>query len=335
MLITKIRSSSVATYNMCPMKHYIEYNLGYKLPPTNDAAAKGTALHKAMEILGLRQLAIQEGKNEFYEEEIDKIYKLDLFKLEDAVHDALSFYINKKKSITTDVIPEVLKLFNTAITDYAHYTPIKRKIHAIEHHFDFNLDFDWAKYNFIVGNEKYEGQLALHGTIDLLMDTEDGGLELCDYKSSKTRNDWATGKEKNTENLLNDFQLMLYYYAIRKCFPQVSHIMTTILFIRAGGPYTPAFTDDDLPRIEKRIQQEFETIKNDKKPHMIKKEYGKAFKCGFCSFKTTNFPGTKKSYCDFFEKEIISLGMDKVTDKYMDKDSFGAYEGGGRSSRII
>ena len=59
MIITYLRSSSYGCHDMCPMKYFLEYNLGWR-GPSNIKAEKGTVVHKVLEILAIIKLKQQE-----------------------------------------------------------------------------------------------------------------------------------------------------------------------------------------------------------------------------------------------------------------------------------
>ncbi len=321
------RSSSINTYLLCELKFLIEYGLGFKLPTNSQAAPIGVVIHKGMEILGLRQLAIQDNKIEFYEEELGKTYITNQLTPQMAIEDALCYYVNKTKLLESESIGDVVKYFNKTIDEYPQYTPLANKVKEVEKHFDFELPFEWASYEYKIGKDIYKGQLSLKGTVDLIFDISPDTIEVCDYKSGKTKNDWITGKPKDSENLRDDIQLCLYYYAIRACYPEIKNVLMTLLFIRAGGPISVYFTDEDLPRIEKRLELLFKEIKANKWPKNIKRG-PTSFKCSWCSFKTTEY-ANGVNYCDFFEKELQTIGLDKLTAKYMKLDEAKNYGAGG------
>ena len=75
------------------------------------------------------------------------------------------------------------------------------------------------------------------------------------------RLDWATGEKKDFAKLQKDFQLMLYYYAIRKLFPEYKSVMVTIIFLRDGGPFSVIFEDDTIDQVEEMFKEHFETVK--------------------------------------------------------------------------
>ena len=83
----------------------------------------------------------------------------------------------------------------------------------------------------------------------------------------------------------------MYHYAVKKMYPECKHVMVTIYFIRAGGPFTIHFTDDDLALTEKMIQYKFEFIRDTFQPALC--EPKSRWKCSrFCKFGKESFDGT-------------------------------------------
>lgn len=78
------------------------------------------------------------------------------------------------------------------------YDPRLRQIYAPEQKFDFELEEDWAHYEYKLFGEKIEGQLRLKGTIDLIAHLGDNQLEVVDWKGLAletkipTINGWKT-----------------------------------------------------------------------------------------------------------------------------------------------
>ena len=73
-----------------------------------------------------------------------------------------------------------------------------------------------------------QGQLAIKGTIDLVTKINDDTIEVVDWKTGR-RMDWATGEVKDYKKLESDPQLLLYYYAISKLYPEFpNRIMKSI-----------------------------------------------------------------------------------------------------------
>jgi DNA gyrase/topoisomerase IV subunit A len=91
--------------------------------------------------------------------------------------------------------------------DNESYNPLKLNIIQPEQYFDIQFQEDWARYEYIIGKEKFEGFLSVKGTMDLVFDNS-GYLSGMDYKTGKSRVNWATGKTKYLDDFKEDKQLL-------------------------------------------------------------------------------------------------------------------------------
>lgn len=148
------------------------------------------------------------------------------------------------------------------------FDPRNQKIVSPEMFFDIPIEEDWAKYKWTTKDgEECEGQLSIKGTIDLIVEVAPNVYEVCDYKTGQ-RLDWATGKEKSYEKLKNDPQLMLYYYALNKKFPDIEHVLVSIIFVRDGGAFTIDFDKSHIKVMENYLKKLFDEIKESKLPNL-------------------------------------------------------------------
>jgi hypothetical protein len=214
------------------------------------------------------------------------------------------------------------------------FDPRRRTIIAAEPHFDFIIEKEWAKYNFVLPNGKtITGNLRIRGTIDLISALPGGIIyEIIDLKSGQ-RLDWASqqdNKVKTYSDLQQDFQLMLYYYAARLMYPEAKQIIVTIFFIRDGGPYTFCFDDRTLEEVENRLRDRFEEIRACTLP-MMQDPSQSNFKCKYiCDYFKMASPDKEKNFCRFIHDKIESDGINAVTNLYTAKDfCIGHYEAPG------
>jgi len=176
----------------------------------------------------------------------------------------------------------------------------KRNIIYPELPFNIEIKQPWAK----LPNGDY---LRIKGTIDLVTEIDKGVIECIDYKTG-ARYDWGKGKEKTYEDLMEDPQLMLYYYALRKSLPEYEAVMLSIFFIRNGGPFTLAFDDSILEKVENNLRKNFEEIRDCQKPKLrdpTYKEFQCKTLCGFFKQKVEN-----SCVCDYISNEIKVYGID-------------------------
>jgi hypothetical protein len=239
----------------------------------------------------------------------------------------------RKKSVNDwkPITKKECRNFTWLTLDYNNgiFDPRRQNIIQAEQHFDFEIEHDWAKYEFDLEEGKIEGRLALKGTIDLITwaDEKEGIIEIIDYKTGQ-RKDWATDRPKDYEYLCSDKQLMLYFYAARKLYPKAKSIILTIFFIRDGGPYSICFSEEDVERIEEMLKERFEYIRECNTPKM-QDPFQKNFKCtAICDYYKMRAGNT--NICKFIHDKIQRVGIDQVITEHKDPEfKIGTYEAPG------
>lgn len=352
MLITYLRSSSIANYDYCQMQYFINYVLGWN-PPSGHKANKGTVVHAVMERLAKIKLAIQHGQDRIEDDILGSFsfVESDLlseYQLKDLEVDKInSTRINKNtylskadisyghtrygREIVKETFDKVYEWYKEhtqtewanidrvdcenwvwMILDYKNglYDPRRRTIKDVEKSFDIALPHEWAKFDY--GNIR--GQLGIKGTIDLIIENDCGTLEAIDWKTGQRLN-WASMKEKKYKDFTSDTQLMLYFYAIKQLYG-VEGIMSTIFYVRDGGPFSVVFDEDTVPIIEKRLMDRFNEIRKNTSPQLLDPTR-KNFKCKtLCHYAKTKWDGTNKCMCEFIKSKIDTVGIDEVVQKY-------------------
>ena len=146
------------------------------------------------------------------------------------------------------------------------------------------------------------------------------------------RYDWAKEKVKEHEDLVKDFQVRLYHYALAKKFPKYNMYMMTFFFTKDGGPFHMIF-EKDFEFIFGQLKKRFEEIKKNNNPKLHKD-----WKCTkLCHFgKTLNKDSTfykgvdnGKTICETMNEEVQQLGLDRITKKYKGFENAFTYLGGG------
>lgn len=288
MIITYLRSSSYGCHEMCPMKYFLEYNLGWR-GPSNIKAEKGTVVHKVLEILAIIKLKQQEGRTYFNDDILGRIY-VDKYDLDDLITRCTDYYQEHS-------IHEWKPLDRTHCSKWTYkaieynngeFDPRNSEIVQPEQSFDITIAKPWAEYEYVLPDGKIlKGNFGIKGTIDQISKIDDETYRILDWKTGRRLN-WATGEEKTWEKLNVDPQLMMYYYAIQHLYPEIEHFELVIYFINDGGPFTLCFSREDLPTIENMLKQKFLEIKETEMPPLKK-----SWKCTkFCHFGRTTFDGT-------------------------------------------
>ena len=215
------------------------------------------------------------------------------------------------------------------------FDPRKRNIVEAEPHFDFIIDKPWANYRWTLPTGKeISGKLGIKGTIDLITAHPGGIIEVVDWKTGQ-RKDWAcktSNDEKTYEKLCTDFQLMLYYYAVKKLYPNVKQIIVSIFFVRDGGPFTVHMDEDIIKEVENRLCQRFQEIATCQLPAM-QDATQRDFRCTrICDYYKMVAPNGD-NMCRFIHEQIQKMGIDEVTNKYTQKGfSIGTYQAPGEAS---
>jgi hypothetical protein len=214
------------------------------------------------------------------------------------------------------------------------FDPRRRNIVAAEQHFEFVIDKEWAKYELALpGGKTISGNLKIKGTVDLICSLPGGIIyEIVDIKTGQ-RLDWASqqdNKVKTYADLQQDFQLMLYYYAARRMYPEAKQIIVTIFFIRDGGPFTFCFDEHTIEQVEDRLRDRFNEIKACTLPTMQDPSQSN-FKCKYiCDYFKMSSPDKEKNFCRFIHDKIGVDGIEKVTNDYTTEGfSIGFYEAPG------
>lgn len=288
MIITYLRSSSYGCHDMCAMKWYLEYNLGWR-GPSNIKAEKGTVVHKALELLAVIKLNQQNGVDKFEDEIVGEIDIFD-YDLDEIIRLCTEYYSSNSIHEWKPIDWKHCVNWTYKALEYGDGEFDPRNTHIIqpEQSFDITIEKPWAMYEYTMPDGEYiEGFFSIKGTIDQISKIDDETYQILDWKTGRRLN-WATGEEKTYDKLCNDPQLMMYYYAIQHLYPEIDHIQLVIYFINDGGPYTICFSKSDLPRIEKVLEKKFHEIRDTKVPAL-----SKSWKCSkFCHFGRTTFEGT-------------------------------------------
>ena len=339
MLVTYIRSSSYNNYKFCEMQYFLTYVLGHQ-STSGKKAQLGTIVHKVMEVLGGCKKILQDSPKKDMVLVDDGLGEVEFTKRGLNTKKFVNSLIKRSYEYYTE--PCIHKYTNA---DYkfcdkttwdgleyneGQFDPRKRNIVASEPHFDITIDEDWAKYEYeLPDGSTATGNLAIKGTIDLVTEVGDGVIEVIDWKTGR-RLDWATGEEKTYRKLTVDPQLLLYYYAISKKFPEYNQAIMSIFFIRDGGPFSMCFDESDKANFLGMLKDRFEDIKANIKPRPISRDRSH-WKCTkLCHFCKNDWEGENTSMCQYVGNYIDEHGMDKtVADCTAEGFNIGHYEAPG------
>jgi len=329
MITCYLRSSALGTLEICNMQYFFTYVLGMK-SPSGLAASKGTVFHRAMQVLADKKKAQQDKKKNLKNDDICDMTFDQCDDIEYITEVCFNYY---KEVDNPNLAPKDLREITRWVHAALEYNdgeldPRNKHIHATELFFDFEIKKDWAKYDYEINGQKFEGYLSLKGTVDLILNESEDYLQVLDYKSGK-RLDWATGKEKTYADLCKDKQLLFYYYALKNVYPDKSFYMS-IFYLNDGGLFDIMFDDSDYEKAEKMIRNRFEYIKSVELPKQISTDQ-ENWKCQrLCKFSQIH-EESGQSICNHFHGMIKSHGIHAVTEKYADTAKLLSYgQGGGR-----
>ena len=290
MIVTYLRSSSYGCHEMCPMKFYIEYNLGWR-GSTNIKAEKGTVVHKALEILAKIKLCQQNNELDFIDDVVGYV-SVNEYDLDNIIEKCADYYEKHSENTwnPTGLDKRHCKQWTYKALEYngGEFDPRNAKIVQPEQAFDITIDKPWAEYEYTtVDGEVLKGNFAIKGTIDQISEVDEDTHQILDWKTGKRLN-WATGEEKTHAKLQKDPQLMMYFYAVKSLYPKIKYVDIVIYYINDGGPYRVCFSEDDMPEIEEMLKSKFYEIRDTKIPPLKK-----SWKCTkFCHFGRNTFKGT-------------------------------------------
>ncbi len=278
----------------------------------------GTILHKVMESLANYKLRVQSGESSFSDDVVGtvSVEEKRLFD-ESLVYDffvsSYNYYTDPKNSVHTYTNKDRDTIWTWCLNALAYnggmFDPRRRTIVAAEPHFDIPIEEGWARYNY---GDGLEGYLRIKGTIDLVTDVAPNQYEVVDYKSGECK-DWGTGKEKDYVNFCVDPQLHLYYYALRTLYPDVRDIAMTMYYTRTAGPFTVAYSDENLRITLTMLRHRFGQIKNCVRPK-LKSPTGAHWFCKrVCHYGKTDHPDRPGcTICQYVAEKTRRYGINTV-----------------------
>jgi len=322
------------------MQYFLTYVLGHQ-SDSGKKAELGTIVHKVMEVFASLKKFQQDNTKRKYltinddalgEVKIHVSKFLDHFFVTRLVDMSFDYYTKRSKNKFTDGDRKTCEKLTWSALEYnnGQFDPRFRNVVASEPHFDILIEEDWAKYEYELPNgETVSGNLAIKGTIDLVTETENGIIEVVDWKTGR-RLDWVTGEEKTYEKLMVDPQLLLYNYAISKTFPEYDQSIMTIFYIKDGGPFSMCFDKSDQDKFLEMLKDTFQSIKdnNSPKPLSVDRSHWKCTK--LCHFFKNNWQNTDKNMCIYIDEHLNKYGMEKtVEDCTRDGFNIGYYNAPG------
>lgn len=331
MRIIKISPSSFNKWDECQHKYFLEYILGFKTV-ANKAADFGSCFHRIMEYFAQIKKSIQ-----------DKTYEVNKFNLQTSYTDISEVdYLTISRHIYDDYIKtstfefteeDFVKIVHGVETILSSTeNPLKLDIHDTEHYFSLEIDEPWAKYEYLSEDGKIKGKLKINGIVDLIVKEDNNILRIIDYKTGSDV-DFFTKAKKDYDYLQKDIQLNIYYYCLKKLYPEYNDFVLTMNHIYNSGPIHLSFNEENYNKTAKKIKQRFEEIRNTNLPTLNHHNSVNRWRCKMCPFSKMelhnapyefrkyqiNKPGEKMCACSQIYVECQTKGIDKVTDIYNKK----------------
>lgn len=317
-ITTYLSASSIKTSEMCEQKFFIESVLRKRGEP-HYKAVKGTIVHKVMEILAQESIAKRAGRETFVDEDFGEytVGKCDLDRILQKSFDTYKDQNTTHEWDESDLIDCRNWSLKCLKANEGIYHPHNLEILAIEKAFDITLPHEWAKLDFTLPNgKKVSGQLGIKGFMDLVIQQENGAIEVVD---------WKTGGREDLTDLENNIQLLIYYYVAKLLYPDASCYYSTLVAINSGGVASVFWEDEDLKRVEDKIQGHFERIKKVTVPKLLwREDPSQSFFCNkICSWGQR--PPGGRSFCYNLHEEIVQIGISNVMKKHMSEADFERY----------
>jgi len=272
----RVSASKLKTYEMCAFKYFMQYQL-FVRGKAGFAAELGSALHRIYELWAQAAL---DGKDEEGNslEDLEKNWKdmlletgfrgLDSWrdcrhvgKVEKDCENCPAFKKGTCQIVNSDVNSfngcpwnaweEAKAMVSRVLADNSEagiFVPSK-KLLATEDKFNQDIEYKGKTYN-------------INGIIDLVIELDEDTVEIIDYK---------TGRYKMSFNeSQKDIQLMLYYLAARRMYPQYKNVFVTIMYVQGGiKQLTPAFGASTETQIMERLSKIWDDITEDEMPKRI------------------------------------------------------------------
>lgn len=239
----RISYSALETFKRCPLKFKFQYVDKIRTPKSKDALF-GTLLHSALKILHEPGLIIPTEE--------------DILKFISDKWDSSIYSSEQESALNFAQAVKIMKDY------YAKNYPSQFTVLALETMFEVPLP--------VAGQ-----QHLLTGKIDRVDKTEDGLLEVIDYKTTK--------KMPSQDAVDKDLQLAVYHLGVANRWPTLVKeerpLKTSLYFLKHGEKLSSTRTAENLAETKESITRDFEII--DK------------------AFKESQFPATPNVLCDWCE----------------------------------
>lgn len=299
MKVTSLSKSGVESYLDCPFKYYLQYACRVS-SPAGKAAALGVCFHKIME---LQATCHQRNKlNTFILTDYPKITRICFNR---CIKENPDFEFTEEDFQTCLKWVEVI---NNSIRGPGKH----KKILGVEQKFRYEFDKPGMGYKY----DGKEGKLAVNGVIDLVVEIDDGTIEIIDYKTGKHIKDWNTGKVKTLTDFQKDLQLRLYNLVAKEMYPQYKCRILTLVYIQARKTFSVSMDLEDEIKTVDVLRRHFHEISADNMPMRIKENALRSkerYKCRkSCYYGLNSATDDGVSICDMAYKLAKEIGYNEA-----------------------
>jgi len=151
----------------------------------------------------------------------------------------------------------------------------------------------------------------------IMVDSPDNTY-LCTQHMIPTHNtgeckDWSTSMAKDYADFCKDPQLRIYHWALSQMYPEAKTFGMTINYVRTAGPFTVAYSDDDIRATMDMLRKRFEQIKATVRPKLKSPTNQHWFCKRVCWYGKTMHPkdGTK-TICQYIAEKTRRCGLNTV-----------------------
>jgi hypothetical protein len=139
-------------------------------------------------------------------------------------------------------------------------------------------------------------------------------------------------EEKTEEKLKHDPQLLIYFFALKRLYPDKDFIFS-IFYINDGGLLSTYFDNASLLEAEDMLKRRYIEICSTTEPKLLSNNQTH-WKCQkLCQFAKEEYKNTGISVCEFMKQAIRTIGLEKSIARYGNHDNIGNYGAGGGTVR--
>lgn len=285
----RFSASQFLTYNLCPTKYYLAYNLGipeepklaYDLEPDESServrgVLYGQLLHKLLE-------------------------RIDRFVVNDTIEEERfkEFFDIVCANLGIALIEERAEHYTQALTDLEAFlaTLLQASLR--------NAAYTASEVPIQAGIGEHD---RLYGILDRLFRDEDDTWTILDYKT-----DTLTSKNRAKRIKKHEEQLRIYAYLVSKLYPSNNGIKAVLYYTKTREEHAVHFTPEKIRSVEKEALKLIGKIRTDQSVKDLSDLKKNTDHCAECSFYDN-----KKKHCIVPDKIDLTLKTERDASKVAD-----------------